>query len=180
MTPEQAKQRIAQLSKELQEHNYRYYVMAEPSVDDYTFDRLLEELQGLEKEYPQFRDPNSPTAKVGGAVNKQFRTVKHKYPMLSLGNTYSEEELDEFDARIRKSIGDDFEYVCELKFDGLAIGITYRDGKLVQAVTRGDGVQGDDVTDNVRTIKAIPHQLHGDYPPEFENTRGDFYAPQSI
>lgn len=175
MTREEAKKRIEELTPQLAEHNYRYYVLSQPTISDTEFDFLLKELEKLEAEFPEFADPNSPTQKVGGAITKEFTTVKHKYPMMSLGNTYSEEELVEFDNRIRKSIGDNFEYVCELKFDGLAIGITYEKGKLVRAVTRGDGVQGDDVTNNVKTIKSIPHQLPpGDYPDEFE-IRGEIF-----
>src|ERR1035438_1076286 len=155
MNKEQAKHRIAELTKEINEHNYRYYVESMPAISDYEFDMLLEELNKLEKEYPEFANENSPTKRVGGEVVKEFKTVKHKYPMLSLGNTYSEEELVEFDKRVKKIIGDDLEYVCELKFDGVAIGLTYIDGQLTQAVTRGDGEKGDDVTINVRTIKSI-------------------------
>ena len=155
MTKEEAKHRIKELIKEINEHNYKYYVQAMPSISDYDFDTLLVELNKLEAEYPEYADVNSPTQRVGGQVVKEFKTVKHKYPMLSLGNTYSEEELIEFDKRVKKIIGDDLEYVCELKFDGVAIGLTYIDGQLTQAVTRGDGEKGDDVTINVRTIKSI-------------------------
>lgn len=177
MTKEEAKHKIKELTKEINEHNYKYYVQAMPSISDYDFDMLLEELNKLEKEYPEFADINSPTQRVGGQVVKEFKTVKHKYPMLSLGNTYSEEELVEFDKRVKKIIGDDFEYVCELKFDGVAIGLTYIDGQFTQAVTRGDGEKGDDVTVNVRTIKSIPLELKGhDYPKEFE-IRGEIYLP---
>ncbi|KAB2918061.1 MAG: NAD-dependent DNA ligase LigA [Bacteroidetes bacterium] len=175
MTREEAKQRIDKLTAELADHNYRYYVLSQPVISDTDFDFLLKELEKLEAEYPEFMHPNSPTQQVGGAITKEFVTVKHKYPMMSLGNTYSEEELTEFDNRIRKSIGDGFEYVVELKFDGLAISITYKNGELVRAVTRGDGVQGDDVTNNVKTIKSIPHKLPpGDYPEEFE-IRGEIF-----
>ena len=165
MERQQAQQRIEQLTKELAHHNYLYYVLSQPVINDTDFDFLLKELEKLEAEYPEFADPNSPTQKVGGAITKDFVTVQHKYRMMSLGNTYSEDELTEFDNRVRKSIGDNFEYVCELKFDGLAISLLYENGKLVRAVTRGDGVQGDDVTNNVKTIKSIPHQLKaGDWP----------------
>jgi DNA ligase (NAD+) len=177
MNKEQAKQRIAELTAEINEHNYKYYVESMPTVSDYEFDMLLEELNKLEKEYPEFAYENSPTKRVGGEVVKEFKTVKHKYPMLSLGNTYSEEELVEFDKRVKKIIGDDVEYVCELKFDGVAIGLTYLAGRLTQAVTRGDGEKGDDVTVNVRTIKSIPLELKGnDYPYEFE-IRGEIFLP---
>lgn len=169
MVREQAIHRIQQLSEELNTHNYNYYVLSNPSISDYDFDQLLNELIDLEKQFPDLINPNSPTQRVGGAITKSFKTVQHKYPMLSLGNTYSEEELLEFDARTRKALGDEVEYVCELKFDGLAIGLTYRNGHMVQAVTRGDGSKGDEVTTNVRTIKSIPLQLKpGNYPEEFE------------
>ena len=175
MERQQAQQRIAQLTKELEHHNYLYYVLSQPVISDTDFDFLLKELEKLEAEYPEFADPNSPTQKVGGAITKEFETVKHRYPMMSLGNTYSEDELRDFDNRVRKAIGDSFEYVCELKFDGLAISLLYENGKLVRAVTRGDGVQGDDVTNNVKTIKSIPHQLKaGDYPAQFE-IRGEIF-----
>jgi DNA ligase (NAD+) len=171
----EAKQRIAELTEVLNKHNYNYYVLSQPSISDFDFDHLLKELEALEKHYPQYAAANSPTQHVGGDITKQFLQVKHKYPMLSLGNTYSEEELCDFDERIRKAIGDDFEYVCELKFDGLAISITYKNGELIRAVTRGDGVQGDDVTTNVKTIKSIPQQLPpGNYPEEFE-IRGEIF-----
>jgi len=144
-------------------------VLSQPTISDTEFDLLLKELEKLEAEFPQFANEDSPTKKVGGEITKEFKTVKHKYPMLSLGNTYNEEDLREFDQRIRKSIGDGFEYVCELKFDGLAIGLTYEYGKLIRAVTRGNGVEGDDVTNNVKTINTIPHQLKvPGYPDEFE------------
>jgi DNA ligase (NAD+) len=171
----EAKIKIDNLTQLLNEHNYKYYVLSQPTLKDSEFDLLLKELEKLETEFPQFANTESPTQKVGGAITKQFQTVKHKYPMLSLGNTYSEVELREFDNRIRKSIGDNFDYVCELKFDGLAIGLTYQKGKLVRAVTRGNGVEGDDVTNNVKTIKSIPHQLKpGNYPDEFE-IRGEVF-----
>ncbi|MBL0063824.1 MAG: NAD-dependent DNA ligase LigA [Bacteroidetes bacterium] len=179
MTEQQAKHRIEQLTHLIDEHNYKYYVESKPVISDFEFDELLLELIKLEKEYPQFTSPDSPTQRVGGAVTKEFKAVKHKYPMLSLGNTYSEDELRDFDERVRKVTGDDVEYVCELKFDGVAIGLTYRDGRLVQAVTRGDGVQGDDITANVKTIKSIPLRLKkGDYPDEFE-IRGEIFMPRS-
>lgn len=180
MTHEQAKHRIDQLSKELEEHNYRYYVLAEPKISDYEFDQLLKELEALEKTHPELRHPDSPTLRVGGDITKNFQTVKHKYPMLSLANTYSSEELEEFDARVQKLLGDDpYEYVCELKYDGVAIGITYKEGMLVQAVTRGDGVQGDDVTTNVKTIRSIPLRTRSkDAPAEFE-IRGEILMPRT-
>jgi DNA ligase (NAD+) len=174
MNPEEAKKRITELSDTLKQHNYNYYILSQPSISDFNFDHLLKELEQLEKLFPAFALPNSPTQQVGGDITKNFLQVKHKYPMLSLGNTYSQEELQEFDDRIRKTIGDDFEYVCELKFDGLAISITYENGVLVRAVTRGDGVQGDEVTNNVKTIRSIPQQLKGNFPPSFE-IRGEIF-----
>ncbi len=170
-----AQHRIQYLSTEINRHNYQYYVLDKPIISDYDFDQLLDELIKLEKAFPELALPNSPTQRVGGGITKEFKTVKHKYPMLSLGNTYSEEELTEFDNRIRKAIGDNFEYVAELKFDGLAISLTYKNGELVQALTRGDGTQGDDVTTNVKTIRSVPLILPpGDYPPEFE-IRGEVF-----
>lgn len=171
----EAKVRIDQLTAEINKHNYNYYILSQPGISDYEFDLLLKELEKLEAAFPHLAHPDSPTQKVGGDITKEFAQVKHKYPMLSLGNTYSEDELKEFDERVRKGIGDDVAYVCELKFDGLAISITYENGKLVRAVTRGDSVQGDDVTANVKTIKTIPHQLPpGDYPQSFE-IRGEVF-----
>ncbi len=179
MNATQAKHRIDELSQSIEEHNHRYYVLAHPSISDAEFDRLLEELIRLEKEFPELLLPTSPSQRVGGTVTKQFKTVKHTYPMLSLGNTYSESELKEFDERVRKVITVDYKYVCELKFDGVAIGLTYRNGELVQALTRGDGVQGDDVTANIRTIPSIPLKLAGsDFPTEFE-VRGEVFMPLS-
>jgi len=178
MTKEQAKHRIEQLSKELDEHNYHYYVESLPTISDFEFDKLLEELIQLEKEHPEFLKADSPSQRVGGQVTKEFKSVKHKYPMLSLGNTYSADELKDFDERVRKGLSDAYEYVCELKFDGVAIGLTYKNGQLVQAVTRGDGEQGDDVTTNVKTIKSIPLKLRGHkYPAEFE-IRGEIILPR--
>src|SRR5690554_5791020 len=156
--------RMAALVRELNEYNYRYYVLAEPIISDYAFDQKLKELEELEKAYPHLLDPNSPTQKVGGSITQGFRTVQHRWPMLSLGNTYNEQELRDFDERIRKAIGDEFAYVCELKFDGLSISLTYENGRLKQAVTRGDGVQGDEVTANIRTIKTIPNVLKPQMP----------------
>ncbi|HEY2581834.1 MAG TPA: NAD-dependent DNA ligase LigA, partial [Mucilaginibacter sp.] len=175
MSSAEAKKRIESLSSELKQHNYNYFVLAMPSISDYDFDKKLEELNALEKQFPEHADPDSPTQKVGGDITKEFVTVKHQWPMLSLGNTYNQQELLDFDQRIRKAIGDNFEYVCELKFDGLSISLTYEGGKMVRAVTRGDGVQGDDVSTNVRTINTIPKRLHqGGYPSEFE-IRGEVF-----
>jgi DNA ligase (NAD+) len=176
MSTEQVKKRIAELSAELKEHSYKYYVLAMPTISDFEFDKLLEELVALETQYPEFIDPDSPTQNVGGFITKEFKTIKHRWPMLSLGNTYNEQELIDFDQRIKKAIGDNFEYVCELKFDGLSMSLTYENGHLVRAVTRGDGTQGDEVTTNVKTIRSIPKRLHdgGDYPADFE-IRGEVF-----
>ena len=172
-----AKSRIKELTFIINKHDYNYYVLAKPIISDYDYDMLMEELVGLEKQFPELADSNSPTQRVGGQVTKDFPTVKHRYPMLSLGNTYSRKELQDFDNRIRKSIGGSFEYICELKFDGVAIGLVYEDGKLVRAVTRGDGYNGDDVTANVKTIKSIPLQLfQEDKIIDFE-ARGEIFMP---
>jgi len=171
----EAKIMIDELCNQIEKHNYNYYTLSNPTISDLEFDQLLNQLIALEKQFPHLQNPNSPTLKVGGSITKDFTTVKHKYPMLSLGNTYNEEDLRDFDDRIKKSIGEDFEYVCELKFDGLAISLSYENGVLVRAVTRGDGTQGDDVTNNVKTIQSIPHQLKGNnYPASFE-IRGEVF-----
>jgi DNA ligase (NAD+) len=175
MSFEEAKKRIAALSAELKQHSYNYYVLAMPTITDLEFDKKLEELIALETEFPELIGPDSPSQNVGGFITKEFKTVRHRWPMLSLGNTYNEQELFDFDQRIKKAIGDNFEYVCELKFDGLSMSLTYKDGKLEQAVTRGDGVQGDEVTTNVKTIRSIPKNLApGDYPDDFE-IRGEVF-----
>lgn len=179
ITKAEAQKRIEELTSEINEHNYKYYVQASPAISDYDFDMLLEELIRLEKQFPVLASPESPSQRVGGTVTKEFNSVKHKYPMLSLSNTYSEQDLRDFDERVRKGLDNEFQYICELKFDGVAIGLTYVDGKLKQAVTRGDGVQGDEVTANVKTIRSIPLVLHGDdYPKEFE-IRGEILMPRS-
>lgn len=177
MKKDEAQIRIAELSKELNEHNYKYYVLSEPSISDFEFDKKLEELMQLEQQFPELLSSESPSQRVGGVVTKDFPTVKHKYPMLSLGNSYSKEEMLEFMQRINKALEREVEYVCELKFDGVAIGIRYADGKMTQAITRGDGVQGDEITANIRTIRSLPLQLNAtDYPAEFE-VRGEVYFP---
>ncbi len=164
-----------ELVKELNQHNYNYYVLAQPTISDFEFDKKLEELIELEKAYPEYQNPDSPTQKVGGEITKEFKTVKHRWPMLSLGNTYNEQDLRDFDERIKKAIGSHFEYVCELKYDGLSMSLTYEDGKLIRAVTRGDGTQGDEVTANIKTIRSIPHRLSGSgYPDSFE-IRGEVF-----
>ena len=172
------KQRIEQLRRELHEHNHRYYVENQPSISDYDFDQLMHELQDLESRHPEMADPNSPTQRVGSDIQSEFRQVAHKYPMLSLANTYSEQDVrDWYDSVTKGLAGEPFEVCCEMKYDGLSISLTYVDGRLTQAVTRGDGVQGDDVTANVRTIRAIPLVLPGTgYPPEFE-IRGEILMP---
>ncbi|MDR1339266.1 MAG: NAD-dependent DNA ligase LigA [Prevotellaceae bacterium] len=180
MATEEIIQRVNFLRRELDRLNYEYYVQNMPSADDFVYDRLMAELAELEEHNPELQSSESPTVRVGSDITREFVQVRHKYPMLSLSNTYSKEEIEEFDARIRKETGtDSIEYTCELKFDGTAIGITYRNGALVQAVTRGDGEQGDDVTANVRTIRSIPLKLRGtDYPEEFE-IRGEVLMPFS-
>jgi DNA ligase (NAD+) len=170
-----ADNRIRELCEALRHHNYRYYILSQPEITDFEYDNMMNELLLLEKEFPAFADDNSPSQRVGSDLNREFVQVAHKYPMLSLSNTYSEEEVMEFDARVRKLIGDDFEYVAELKYDGVAIGLSYENGRLVRAVTRGDGVRGDVVTDNVRTIRSIPLVLRGkDRPLTFE-IRGEIF-----
>ncbi len=179
MEQEQAKQRIDFLTDELKKHNDSYYNLSQSIISDFEFDALLLELQTLEKANPQFAHPDSPTQRVGGDIQKSFTTVKHQYRMLSLGNTYSLEDLQDFDNRIRKEIDEDIEYICELKYDGLAIGIKYVNGVMTQALTRGDGTFGDDVTANVKTIRSIPLKLkEGDYPSEFE-IRGEILMTRS-
>lgn len=173
------KERIDHLRAELHRHNYNYYVLNAPEISDRQFDDMMRELQDLEDAYPEYRDSNSPTMRVGSDINKNFVQVPHKYPMLSLGNTYSESEVADFYDRIKKALNEDFEICCELKFDGTSISLTYEDGKLIRAVTRGDGEKGDDVTDNVRTIRAIPLVLHGDYPKSFE-IRGEILMPWTV
>lgn len=167
-----------QLRKELHEHNYKYYVLNQPTISDQEFDFMMHELQELEARHPEMADPDSPTQRVGSDISTEFRQVAHKYPMLSLANTYSEQDVADFYESVRKGLGgEDFEICCEMKYDGLSISLTYVDGRLVQAVTRGDGVQGDDVTANVRTIRSIPLVLKdGDWPREFE-IRGEILLP---
>ena len=168
--------RIIFLRSELQQHNYNYYVLDKPTISDFEFDMLLNELIDLEKQNPQFYDPNSPTQRVGGELIKSFDTVAHEYRMLSLGNTYSAEELVDFDKRITKLVETDIEYVCELKYDGVSISLKYENGELKQALTRGNGTHGDDVTVNIKTINSIPLKLKGDYPSKFE-IRGEIFLP---
>lgn len=172
------KQRILQLRQELHEHNYKYYVLNQPSIGDQDFDFMMHELQELEARHPELADPGSPTQRVGSDISTEFKQVAHKYPMLSLANTYNEQDVADFYESVRKGLGgEDFEICCEMKYDGLSISLTYVDGRLVQGVTRGDGVHGDDVTANVRTIRSIPLVLKdGDWPREFE-IRGEILLP---
>ena len=170
-------ERILQLRKELHEHNHRYYVLNQPVISDQDFDFLMHELQELEARHPEMADPNSPSVRVGSDINQNFRQVAHRYPMLSLANTYNADDVREWYEQVSRGLeGEPFEVCCEMKYDGLSISLTYEDGKLVQAVTRGDGVQGDDVTNNVRTIRCIPLQLQGSYPRSFE-IRGEILLP---
>ena len=171
------KERIDFMRKELEGHNHSYYVLDTPIISDFEFDKLMSELLQLEEENPQFYDENSPTKKVGGKVIDSFKTVDHKYPMLSLSNTYNDEELQDFDERIKKIIDIPFEYVCELKFDGVSISLMYENGDLKQAISRGDGSKGDDVTENVRTIRSIPLKLRKDFVANFE-IRGEIILPK--
>jgi DNA ligase (NAD+) len=171
-------EKIAALRKTLHEHNHRYYLLDAPVISDQEFDQLLRELQDLEEAHPEFYDPNSPTQRVGGGVTKSFETVAHRFPMYSLSNTYSKEELEQWEERIRKIIGpqEEIEYTCELKFDGVSVSLTYENGALIQALTRGDGTQGDNITTNIKTINTVPLKLYGDYPPFFE-IRGEVILP---
>lgn len=181
MTPEEAKKEIEKLTAEINYHNDLYYQKSQTKISDFEFDQLLEKLVSLEKQFPQLKSPESPTQRVGGAITKEFATVYHKYPMLSLSNTYSQKELEDFDARVAKGLeGDPYEYFCELKFDGVSISLTYENGKLTRGVTRGDGVRGDDVTANVKTIRSIPLIVKGDaIPPVFE-VRGEVFLPKDV
>ncbi len=172
-------QEINNLRQQLHQHNHKYYVLNTPSITDFDFDQLMNQLIELETKYPEYNDSNSPSQRVGSDLNKEFEQVKHQYPMLSLGNTYSEEEIQDFYNRVSKQLPDeDFEIVCELKYDGTAIGLSYENGQLIRGVTRGDGVQGDDVTNNVKTIKSIPLRLEGNYPEQFE-IRGEIFLPHN-
>jgi len=183
---EEAKNKIEKLSKELEEHNYKYYVLAQPSISDYDFDMKLEELMKLEKEFPEFLKSDSPSQRVGGTITKEFKAVKHDYAFLSLSNSYSKDEIKDFDERVRKGVAGQIEYVCELKYDGVALGIKYEDGKMVQAVTRGDGEQGDEITTNAKTIRSIPLRLspaskegQGGFPKKFE-ARGEVFMTRKM
>lgn len=171
---------IQELTQRINFLNFQYYQNSISEVPDYEFDMMLKRLQELEEAHPQLRSPNSPSLRVGGTVTKNFKTVLHRYPMLSLGNTYSEEDLRDFDKRVRKVVGDEVEYVCEQKFDGVAISLTYENGSFVQGATRGDGTRGDEITANVRTIRDVPLQVHGhNFPGQFE-VRGEVYMPLPV
>ncbi|MEZ5021612.1 MAG: NAD-dependent DNA ligase LigA, partial [Bacteroidales bacterium] len=174
----EAKKRIEELRKTIDEHNHRYYVLNQPTISDFEFDLLLNELQTLERKFPELITPDSPTMRVGSDLTEEFVQVQHRWPMMSLGNTYSEDEVREFGERIRKTLGYEPEYVCELKYDGVSISLTYENGVLVSAVTRGDGTVGDDVTVNVRTIRSIPVRVSvPGLPPSFA-LRGEIYMPR--
>ncbi|MBL7919006.1 MAG: NAD-dependent DNA ligase LigA [Bacteroidia bacterium] len=188
MDKAQAEAKIKQLSDEIEKHNYNYYVNDAPIISDFEFDKLLEELIAIEKQFPELLLATSPSQRVGGTITKTFKTVKHKYPMLSLSNSYSTEDMIDFDRKVQEGLGlqqndlfasNTVQYVCELKFDGLSIGLHYKDGEFVQAITRGDGVQGDDVTTNAKTIRSIPLKLQGNYPPSFE-IRGEIFLARNV
>ncbi len=178
MTPIEALEKINQLSKDIDHHNHLYYQENRSEISDFEFDQLLKELIDLENQFPQYKSEHSPTQRVGGTITKNFDTVVHKYPMLSLGNTYSKEELLEWDARVQKGLREEtYEYFCELKFDGVALSLSYENGLLKRAVTRGDGTQGDDITTNAKTIRTVPLKLKSQVPDEFE-VRGEVFFPK--
>jgi len=168
--------KLQQLREELRGHNYQYYVLDSPSISDYEFDMKLKELQGLEQKHPEFYDSNSPTLRVGGQITKNFDTIVHQYRMYSLDNSYSKDDLLDWEKRIKKMVDGEVTYTCELKYDGASISLTYENGELTKAVTRGDGIQGDDVTTNIKTIKSVPLKLKGDYPAKFD-IRGEIILP---
>jgi DNA ligase (NAD+) len=176
MNPETTQEKIQKLADEIRKLNHAYYVDNESVVTDFEFDSMLKELQDLEQEFPELSDPNSPTKRVGGDITKKFKSVVHRFPMLSLSNTYSEEEIVEWETRIKKLVEGTIDYVCELKYDGVAIGIRYENGQLTQAVTRGDGTKGEEVSTNVKTIRTVPLQLNGNFPQDFE-IRGEIFFP---
>jgi len=169
-------QKIQELREELRQHNYQYYVLDTPTISDYEFDMKLKALQDLEEKHPEFYDANSPTLRVGGQITKNFETIVHQYRMYSLDNSYSKEDLLDWEKRIKKLVDGDITYTCELKYDGASISLTYENGELLRAVTRGDGIQGDDVTTNVKTIKSVPLKLKGDFPERFD-IRGEIILP---
>jgi DNA ligase (NAD+) len=179
MLPEEVKKRIVKLRQDIEQHNINYYKLNQPVISDFEFDMLMGDLLALESKFPQFADPNSPTQRVGSDISREFQQVVHQYPMLSLSNSYSDTEVSEFVQRVEKFSGETPDYVCELKLDGTSISLTYQDGELLRAVTRGDGEKGDDVTANVRTIRTIPLKLHGNYPAQFE-IRGEIVMPFAV
>jgi DNA ligase (NAD+) len=181
MTTDQAKKEIAALTEKINYHNHLYYQKNKSEISDFEFDQLLERLIAIENQFPQLKDPHSPTQRVGGTITKEFPTVYHRYPMLSLGNTYSAAELEEFDRRVSRGLdGDAYEYFCELKFDGVSISLLYENRKLSKGVTRGDGVRGDEVTNNVKTIRSIPLVLKGKDIPESFEVRGEVFMPKEM
>lgn len=181
MTSSQAQKEIQLLTEQINHHNELYYQKSKPEISDYDFDMLLEKLGTLEQEFPQFKMPDSPTQRIGGTITKEFPTVRHRYPMLSLGNTYSHQELEEFDARVAKGLeGDQYQYFCELKFDGVSISLTYESGLLTRGVTRGDGVRGDDITNNVKTIRSIPLKIKSLDVPDIFEVRGEVFMPKEV
>ncbi len=180
MNHNEALDRITFLRNTLETHNYHYYTLSEPIISDFDFDNLMKELEKLEGKFPEFADPHSPTQRVGNDINQEFYQLEHKYPMLSLGNTYNEGELGDFDARVKKTLDEPFEYVCELKYDGTSINLTYENGRLKHAITRGDGTKGDDVTANVKTIRSIPLTLFDKGFPAFFEIRGEIIMPHSV
>ena len=181
MTASEAKKQIQELTKKIEYHSDLYYQKSKSEISDFEFDKFLSTLADLEKQFPELKLPDSPTQRVGGTITKEFETVYHKYPMLSLGNTYSQEELKDFDGRVAKGLeGEPYEYFCELKFDGVSISLIYEHGVLTKAVTRGDGVRGDNVTANARTIKSIPLKIKsGKFPDTFE-VRGEVFMPKNV
>lgn len=180
MNSEKARKRVTELTDQINHYNYEYYHNHKSLIGDYEFDKLLEELIRLENQFPELKKSDSPTQRVGGTITKEFPTVVHKFPMLSLGNTYSEDELVEFDNRVKKAIGNNFEYVCEIKFDGVAISLTYENGVLKCAATRGDGVRGDEITNNARTIRTIPLKINAKNIPDFFEVRGEVFLPLEV
>jgi len=181
MELEEAKKKIQELTDQINHHNDLYYQKSKPEISDYEFDLLLDELIKLENQYPEFRLPDSPSLRVGGTITKEFATIYHQYPMMSLGNTYSEEELTDFDGRVAKILdGDEYEYFCELKFDGVSISLIYENGLLTKAVTRGDGVRGDDVTANIKTIRSLPLRIKSKNVPAKFEVRGEVYLPKEV
>ena len=173
-----ARKRAEELREMIAEHNHRYYVLNQPVISDFEFDILLNELETIEKNFPELVTPDSPTMRVGSDLTEEFRQAEHQWPMLSLGNTYNENDVTDFGERVRKALGYEPEYVCELKYDGVSISLTYEDGRLVRAVTRGDGTRGDDVTVNIRTIRSIPLRVTSPGAPSSFTIRGEIYLPR--